>query len=182
MEVLRHEFKADINAYLASLGSKAPIRSLTELIAFNETHRDEELGLFPQELLEQSEACGGLTEPRYLNALENSHRLSRDEGIDHVMRVHRLDAIVAPAAGIPEFGDHTGATIRLGGGCSTPSAMAGYPNLTVPMGHLFGLPVGMALFGSAWSEGTLIRLAYAYEQATQHRRPPRFAASAAKTA
>ena len=174
MEVLRHEFKADLNAYLRGLGPGAPIKSLAELIEYNRANADLELSLFPQELLEQSEERGELTHRRYREALATSHRLSRDEGIDRVMRAQRLDAIVAATAGIPEFGDHTGASTGRGGGCSTPSAMAGYPNMTVPMGFLFGLPLGMSLFGRAWTEGTLIRIGYAYEQATKHRRAPGF--------
>jgi amidase len=174
MEVLYHEFKADLNAYLASLGPDAPIRTLEELIAYNEEHAELELALFGQELLEASQARGPLTSEVYRTALATSRRLSREEGIDAVMDAQELDALVAPTAGIPALADVTGATAGTGGGCSTPSAMAGYPNMTVPMGYLFGLPVGMSLFGRAWSEGTLLRIAYAYEQATNHRRPPRF--------
>lgn len=174
MEVLYHEFKADLNAYLASLGPDAPIASLEELIAYNEANADLELRLFGQELLTRSQERGPLTSPVYREALATSHRLAREEGIDAVMDAQELDALVAPTAGIPALADVTGATSGTGGGCSTPSAMAGYPNMTVPMGSLFGLPVGMSLFGRAWSEGTLLRIAYAYEQATNHRRPPRF--------
>ena len=174
MEVLYYEFKADLDAYLASLGPDAPIKSLQELIEYNERNVDLELSLFGQELLIAAQERGPLTEARYLNALSTSHRLSRDEGIDRVMGEQSLDAIVAPTSGIPEPADYTGASGGGGGGCSTPSAMAGYPNMSVPMGFLFGLPVGMSLFGRAWTEGTLLRLAYAYEQASNHRQPPRF--------
>ena len=174
MEVLYHEFKADLNAYLASLGPDAPIKSLQELIDYNERNADLELSLFGQDLLIAAQERGPLTDTRYLNALSTSHRLSRDEGIDRVMEEQRLDAIVAPTSGIPGLADYTGASGGGGGGCSTPSAMAGYPNMSVPMGFLFGLPVGMSLFGRAWTEGTLLRLAYAYEQASNHRQPPRF--------
>jgi len=178
MEVLYHEFKADLNAYLASLGPDAPIASLEELIAYNEANAELELSLFGQELLTRSQERGRLTSPVYREALATSHRLAREEGIDAVMDAQELDALVAPTAGIPALADVTGATSGTGGGCSTPSAMAGYPNMTVPMGYLFGLPVGMSLFGRAWSEGTLLRIAYAYEQATNHRRPPRFLSTA----
>jgi amidase len=174
MEVLYHEFKADLNAYLASLGPDAPVRTLEEVIAYNEQNADLELSLFGHELLTESQARGPLTDARYTNSLLNSRRLAREEGIDRVMQAERLDAIVGATSGIPELHDYTGATGGRGGGCSTPSAMAGYPNMSVPMGFLFGLPVGMSLFGRAWSEPTLLRLAYAYEQATNHRRPPRF--------
>ncbi len=174
MEVLFYEFKADLNAYLESLGPDAPIKSLEELIAYNEQNAELELSLFGQDLHIAAQERGPLTDARYIDALNMSHRLSRDEGIDRIMQAERLDAIVGPTSGIPAPGDYTGSSSASGGGCSTPSAMAGYPNMTVPMGFLFGLPIGMSLFGRAWTEGTLIRVAYAYEQATNHRRPPRF--------
>jgi amidase len=174
MEVLYHEFKADLDAYLATLGPDAPVRSLADVIAYNERNARLELSLFPQDLLTESQARGPLTDARYRNALLNSRRYARELGIDRVMDEHRLDAIVGATSGIPELADYTGATAGRGGGCSTPSAMAGYPNLTVPMGFLFGLPVGLSMFGRAWSEPTLLRLAYAFEQATGHRRSPRF--------
>jgi amidase len=174
MEVLYYEFKADLNAYLAELGPDAPIKSLEELILYNEQNAGLELSLFGQDLLTAAQERGPLTDARYVNALSSSHRLSREEGIDAVMLGQQLDAIVAPTAGIPEPGDFTGSSSGAGGGCSTPSAMAGYPNMTVPMGSLFGLPVGMSLFGRAWTEGTLLRVAYAYEQSTNHRTAPRF--------
>ena len=173
-EVLLFEFKEGLDDYLADLGPGAPVRSLTELIEYNRAHADLELSLFPQELLEQADARGGLSDPRYREALANSHRLSRDEGIDLTMDRHQLDAIVTATVGLPELADHTGASMRRGGGSATPSAMAGYPNMSVPMGYLFGLPLGLSLFGRAWSEPTLIRIAYAYEQTTQHRRQPLF--------
>lgn len=174
MEVLYHEFKADLNAYLASLGPRAPIKSLKELIEYNEKNGPIELSLFGQELLVRSEGRGPLTDPKYVKALETSHRLSRQEGIDKVMDAQRLDAIVAPTSGIAELLDPTGASRSAGGGCSTPAAMAGYPIMTVPMGFIFRIPLGIAFFGRAWSEATLIKLAYAYEQATKHRQPPKF--------
>ena len=174
MEVLYHEFKADLNAYLDSLGAGAPIHSLEELIDYYERHSDLELSLFGQELLVESQERGPLTESKYIQALATSHRLSRVEGIDRTMQAEGLDAIVGPTSGIPSVLDPTGGSRGAGGGCSTPSAMAGYPNMTVPMGFIFGLPVGISFFGRAWSEATLISLAYAYEQATQHRRPPKF--------
>ncbi len=174
MEVLYYEFKADLNAYLGSLGPDAPIKSLAELIAYNEANAELELSLFPQDLLIDSEARGPLTDRQYLDALATSHRLSRNEGIDRIMQAKSLDAIVAPTSGPPAMLDPLGGRLGGGGGCSTPSAMAGYPNMTVPMGFLYGLPVGISLFGRAWTESTLIRVAYAYEQATNHRQPPRY--------
>ncbi|WP_420461593.1 amidase [Candidatus Palauibacter sp.] len=177
MEVLYHEFKADLNAYLASLGPGAPIKSLAELIEYNEANHDLELALYGQELHVRSQERGPLTDQRYLDALSASHRLSRDEGIDRAMDEHRLDALVGITAGIPALQDPLDASGGGGGGCSTPPAMAAYPNMSVPMGFIGGLPIGMSLCGRAWSEATLVRLAYAFEQATNHRRPPTFQAS-----
>ena len=174
MEVLYHEFKADLNAYLGSLGPDAPIKSLAELIAYNEANADLELALFGQELHVRSQERGPLTDPAYTRALSASHRLAREEGIDATMDRLRLDAIVAPTSGPAGMLDTIGMSSGSGGGCSTPSAMAGYPNMTVPMGFVFGLPVGLSMFGRAWSESTLLRVAYAFEQATNHRQPPRF--------
>ena len=173
LEVLLYEFKADLDAYLAGLGPGAPVKSLEELIAFNERRRDAEMPFFGQELFVRAQAKGPLTDPPYLAALETCGRLSRKEGIDAVMDAHRLDALVAPTGG-PAWttdlvnGDH------YAGGSSSPAAVSGYPNVTVPAGFVHGLPVGISFFGRAWSETTLLRIAYAFEQATRHRRPPRF--------
>jgi amidase len=172
-EVLLYEFKADLNAYLARLGPDAPVRSLAELIAFNEENASDEMPYFQQERFLAAEAKGPLSDRRYVDALRTARQLSSDEGIDRVMDAHSLDAIVAPTGG-PAWvtdlvnGDH------FGGGSSGFAAVAGYPNITVPAGFVFGLPVGLSFFGRAWSEPTLIRLAYAFEQATLHRRPPGF--------
>jgi len=172
LTVLEYEFKAGLNAYLAQFAD-APEHSLKEIIAFNERHRDKELVYFGQDLLEQSEKKGPLTDKAYLDALAKNHRMARQEGIDAVMDAHRLDALVAPTAG-PAWpidlvdGDHDT------GGSSTPAAVAGYPNINVPAGFVFGLPVGISFFGRAWSEPTLIKIAYAFEQATQARKPPQF--------
>ena len=174
MEVLYHEFKHDLNAYLASLGPDAPIKSLAELIEYNEANHDLELALYGQELHVRSQERGPLTDQRYLDALAMSHRLSREQGIDRAMDEHQLDALVGITAGIPALQDPLDASGGGGGGCSTPPAMAAYPNMTVPMGFIGGLPVGMSLCGRAWSEATLIRLAYGFEQATDVRRPPTF--------
>jgi amidase len=173
LEVLLYELKADLAAYFASLGPRATVKTLADVIAFNDAHRAEEMPYFGQELFLQAEAKGPLTDQAYLDALARNRRLSRTEGIDAVMDQHRLDAIVAPTGG-PAWltdlvnGDH------FGGGSSTAPAVAGYPNLSVPAGHVFGLPIGLSFFGRAWSEGALIRLAYAFEQATSVRRPPRY--------
>ena len=173
LEVLLCEFKADLNSYLASLGSRAPVKSLKEIIDFNEQYRDREMPYFGQDLFIKAQAKGPLTEKAYRNALAKNHRLSRKEGIDAVMDKHKLDALIAPTGGPPwptdwVNGDH------FTGGYSTPSAVAGYPHITVPAGYLFGLPVGISFFGRAWSEPTLITYAYAFEQATRARRAPKF--------
>lgn len=181
MEVLYHEFKADLDAYLSSLGPTAPIKSLAELIEYNDANVELELSLFGQELLTQSQERGPLTDQVYVDALRNSHRLSRTEGIDRTMDQHELDAIVAPTGGVPIIIDPLGASSGRGYGCSTPSAMAGYPNMTVPMGFVSDLPIGLSLCGRAWSETTLIRIAYAFEQTTAHRRAPEFLMSARVT-
>jgi amidase len=170
--VLLYEFKADLEAYLASLGPRAP-KTLAALITFNEGQRAREMPYFGQEIFQMAEAKGPLTEPAYTAALEKCRRLSRTEGLDAVMDRHRLDAIVAPT-GHPAWpidlvnGDH------FLGGSSTPAAVAGYPHVTVPAGSVHGLPVGLSFMGRAWSEARLIQLAYAYEQATTQRRPPAF--------
>jgi len=177
MLVLLYEFKNDLNAYLAALGPQAPVHSLADVIAFNESHRAQEMPWFGQDIMLKAQAKGPLSSREYLEALENNHKLARTEGIDAVMGRHRLDALVAPTAG-PAWltdlinGDHAA------GGSSTPAAVAGYPNINVPAGYAWGLPVGISFFGAAHSEALLIKLAYAFEQATRHRRAPQFRASA----
>jgi amidase len=173
LEVLLYEFKNDLNKYLSELGPEAPYHSLKELIEFNEKNRGREMPYFGQELFLKAEAKGPLTSPDYLKALAKNHRLSRTEGIDAVIANDHLDAIVAPTGGPPwpidTFnGDH------FTGGSSTPAAVAGYPNINVPAGFIRELPVGISFFGRAYSEPTLIKLAYSFEQATRHRRAPGF--------
>jgi amidase len=172
-QVLLYEFKTDLNAYLAGLGPKAAVRSLRDVIEFNERNREKELLHFGQETLLKAQEKGPLTEPAYLEALEKCRRLSRLEGIDAVMDKHRLDAIVAPAGGPAGKTDHVYGD-RGAGGSSGPAAVAGYPNITVPAGYVRGLPIGLSFFGRAYSEPTLLRLAYAFEQATHFRQSPRF--------
>jgi amidase len=172
-EVLLYEFKADLNAYLTALGPRAPVKSLREIIDFNEQYRDREMPWFGQDIMAKAQAKGPLTEKAYRDALAKNQRLSRKEGIDAVMDKHKLDALIAPTGGPPwptdwVNGDH------FTGGYSTASAVAGYPHVTVPAGYIFGLPVGISFFGRAWSEPVLIKLAYAFEQATQARRAPKF--------
>ena len=172
-EVLLYEFRADLNKYLSERGMQSPARSLKELIEFNERNREKEMPYFGQEIFIRAEAKGPLTSKEYKEALSKNHRLSRGEGIDAVMKEHRLDALIAPSGGPPWTtdlvnGDH------FSGSSSTPAAVAGYPNINVPAGFIYGLPVGISFFGRAYSEPVLIRLAYAFEQATRLRQPPRF--------
>ncbi|HTO88419.1 MAG TPA: amidase [Thermoanaerobaculia bacterium] len=172
-EVLLYEFKADLNAYLAGLGPRAKYHSLSELIDFNQKNRDREMPYFAQEIFEKAQAKGPLTEKAYLDALAKDLRLSRKEGIDKTMDKHKLDALVAPTSGPPSLIDLVNGDYGFGGSSSLP-AIAGYPHVTVPAGWVWGLPVGVSFFGRAWSEPTLIRIAFAFEQATRHRQPPRF--------
>jgi amidase len=170
-QVMLYEFKADLEAYFAQRGGK--VRTLAELIAWNEAHKAQEMPLFGQEILLLAQAKGPLTEEAYLKALEKAQRMARAEGIDAVMDKHKLDALIAPSGGPAALIDPVLGN-RGGFSCSTPAAVAGYPHLTLPMGQIFGLPVGLSFFGRAWSEATLLKLAFAFEQATHHRRPPRF--------
>jgi len=171
LEAMLYEFKADLKAYLAGRGGTG-LNGMADLIAFNERNPDKEMPYFGQELLIMAEAKGPLTDPAYLKALETCRSLSR-KGIDGLMDQHRLDALIAPT-GTPAWvtdlvnGDNSGMS------CATPAAVAGYPHITVPAGFVLGLPVGLSFFGRAWSEPVLLKLAYAFEQATRRRREPRF--------
>jgi len=173
LDVLLYEFKADLNTYLEWLGPKAPVHSLADVIAFNERTRDREMPYFAQELMQQAQAKGPLTDAAYRAALAKDHALARTGGIDAVMDEDRLDALIAPTGGPPWLTDLANGDYAENSS-STPAAVAGYPHVTVPGGYVFGLPVGISFFGRAWSEPTLIKLAYAFEQATKHRRPPTF--------
>ena len=153
-----YEFKADLNLYLEALGPGAPVHSIKEIIEFNESHRELEMPYFGQDIMVKAEAKGPLTTPEYLENREKVLRGAREQGIDKLMDELKLDAILAPSGGPP----------------SSPAAAAGYPNLNVPAGFIFGLPFGISFFGRAWSEPVLIRIAYAFEQATKVRKPPRF--------
>lgn len=173
LEVMLYEFKADLNAYFKTRGDSIPVKSMKEVIEFNEKNREREMPFFGQEMMLRAEAKGDLKSPAYRRALANNLRLSRTLGIDAVMNRHHLDALIAvtggPAWTIDQAnGDH------FTGGFSSAPAVAGYPHITVPAGFVFGLPIGISFAGRAWSEGKLIRLAYAYEQATRHRKAPQF--------
>jgi amidase len=176
LEVLLYEFKADLNAYLANRGRMAKVHSMEDVVKFNEENRERVLPYFGHERMEAALKKGPLTGKRYLNALTKNHRLSRGEGIDAVTKEHKLDAIVCPSGGPAWMID----LVNGDGGrnwdmdSTSYAAVAGYPHITVPAGYIFGLPIGLSFFAGAWQEPTLIRLAYAFEQATQVRVPPKF--------
>ncbi len=177
LDVLYFEFKAGLDDYLKHAGSGAAVRSLPELIAWNDNNAAREMPYFAQEHLVAAQRKGPLTDPVYGRALANCRRYSRALGIDATLAAHRLDALVAPTGGpawLTDYvnGDHSGAS------CSQPAAVSGYPHITVPAGFVWGLPVGVSFFGSAWSEPKLLQIAYAYEQFTKTRRPPQFLATA----
>ena len=168
-----YEFKADMAAYLAEFAPNLPIKSLADIITFNEKNRDRVMPHFAQEHMARAAAKGALDEKVYLDALANNLKFSREEGIDKALLDNKLDALVAPSgspAWLTDFirGDNSG------GGFSTAAAVAGYPHITVPAGFVSGLPVGISFVGTAWSEPKLIAMAYAFEQTTKHRRAPRY--------
>jgi amidase len=176
-EVLKYEFKADLEAYLAAVGGDAP-RTLADLIAFNRAHAAEELPFFGQEMFEMSVEKGPLTDPAYLDALATCGRLSRDDGLDAAIAEHALDAIAAPTRGPAWLTDHINGDHHGLGGSSSPAAVSGYPSVTVPMGSVAGLPVGLSFIGSPRRERELIGFAFAFERSTDHRVAPRFLATA----
>ena len=172
LTVLLYELKADLNAYLAGR-TDSQVKTLADVIAFNDKNKEKEMPYFGQDLLIKAQEKGPLTEKEYLDALASNHRLAREQGIDGVMNKHHLDALVAPTGG-PAWltdlanGDH------VTGGSSNAAAVAGYPNINVPAGWVFGLPVGISFFGRAWSEPALLKIAYGFEQLTKVRKPPQF--------
>jgi amidase len=177
-DLLRYEFKADIERYLADWAPGASVRNIEDLVAFNVREAARELPFFGQEIFEQTARMGPLTSPEYLQIKERLQRVTRAEGIDRVMDEQRLDALIAPSAAPARPIDLVGGDAG-GGGSSGIPAIAGYPHVTVPMGYVQGaLPVGLSFYGRAWSEAALLRFAFAYEQATRLRRPPRFAPTA----
>lgn len=172
-EVMLYEFKAGLNAYLAGLGPAAPVKTLAEIVAFNESNRQREMPHFGQETFLQAEAKGSLTNADYLEALAKCRRCSREEGIDAVMDENELDALVAPSGGPAAMTDLVYGD-RSVGGSSSPAAVAGYPSITVPAGRVRGLPVGISFFGRADSEPNLLVLAHVFEQSTRARKAPKF--------
>ena len=175
-EVLLYEFKDGLNKYFASLGESAPIKSLAELIAFNEKEAAREMPWFGQETLIAAEKKGPLTEPAYLAARAKCIRMARTEGIDATLAKHSLDAIVFPSNAPAWLTDHLNGDHFVGGDTSF-AAVAGYPAVTVPMGLVHELPVGLTFTGRAWSEAALLKYAYAFEQATKARRAPKYLAT-----
>ncbi len=171
--VFDYELKADMEKYLARRGPASPMKTLKDLIDFNNQNAAKEMPYFGQDIFLRAEKRGPLSSREYIDALEKNHRLTRAEGIDAVMDKNKLDALIAPTGG-PAWvtdlitGDH------FGGGSSNAAAVAGYPNINVTAGNIFGLPVGISFFGRAWSEPTLLKIAYGFEQATKTRKAPRF--------
>jgi amidase len=171
-QVLLYEFKDGLNKYLARLDESSPVKSIKDLIEFNKKDTVE-LRYFGQNILIQAEKKGDLNSPEYLKALHEMLKATRDDGIDKMMNTNRLDALIAPT-GSPAWktdllnGDH------YVGGSSSLAAISGYPSITVPMGFIGDLPVGISFFGRAWSEPVLIEIAYSYEQATKHRKAPKY--------
>jgi amidase len=172
-EVLHYDFKADLNAYLSALGQGSQVHSLEEVIAFNEANRDKVMPYFGQERMILAQEKGPLTDEAYLKALETNQRLTREEGLEASLQKHELDAIVAPSGGPAWLTDYVNGD-HYAGGSSSPAAVAGYPNITVPAGYVHGLPIGISFMGTAYSEPTLLRLAYGFEQATRVRQAPTF--------
>ncbi|WP_374041193.1 amidase [Massilia sp. MS-15] len=176
MQVLLHEFAPGLQAYLEKYAPHAPVKNMGDVIAFNEQHAAREMPYFKQEHLLAAQAKPGLSAREYREALANSHRYAREEGIDQVMKERNLDALVAPTGGPAWLTDYINGD-HYGGSFSSPAAVAGYPHVTVPAGYVHGLPVGISFVGGAWSEAALIGMAFAYEEASRRRRPPTYPAS-----
>jgi amidase len=173
LEVLLYEFKAGLNAYLGGRGGP---KNLAALMAFNEAHRAEEMPFFGQELLQQAQARGTLQDPAYRKALETCAQARRD--LTGLLEKHRLQALVGPTGGPAWLTDHLNGDSS-GLSFSSPAAVAGCPHITVPAGQAFGMPLGLSFVGAPWQEGTLLKLAHAFEQATRARQAPRYLPTAA---
>jgi amidase len=171
--VLLYEFKTDLTSYLSSAGPDVQVRSLADVIAFNEAHKERVMPYFGQERMLAAQKKGNLTSAGYLRALEKGQRLTR-QSIDAAIADHQIDAIVAPTGGPAWLIDLVNGDQYTGGGFSSPAAISGYPHITVPAGYIWGLPIGLSFFGPAWSEARLIQAAYAFEQAMPARKPPQY--------
>jgi amidase len=161
--VLISEFKADLNTYLATTPEEVKTRTLADVIAFNTAHQARELGLFGQELFEKSQASAGLDDPAYVQALATSKRLAGPEGIDKLLADYHVDALVAPTAGPAAVVDTVNGDNVLGNTTQLP-AVAGYPHLSLPMGSVFGLPVGLSIIAAKWEDAKVLAFGYAFEQ------------------
>jgi amidase len=175
VEVLLYEFKADLNKYLASLGPKVRVKTMEDVIRFNEENKERVMPYFGQGYMLAAQEKKSLKSEKYLAALKKNHRLARREGVDAVMKEHRLDALVCPSGGPAWMIDLVNGDAPAWDVESTSlAAVAGYPHITVPAGYIFGLPIGISFFAQAWQEPKLIRYAYAFEQAAKVRKPPQF--------
>ncbi|WP_133646810.1 amidase [Paraburkholderia flava] len=177
--VLLYEFRHDLPLWLATFAPHAPVHTLADVIAFNDAHRTQEMPYFGQEQFIEAQGLGDLDSDAYLKALAACRKGARDDGLERVLRDNRLDAIVAPTGGTAWLTDMLRGDGGGDDGFSTPAAVAGYPHLTVPAGMVRGLPVGLSFVGAPWSEARLLAMGYAFEQATQWRREPRFVAHTA---
>jgi amidase len=171
--VLLYELKNDLNAYLARLGPDAPVKTLEDVIAFNVKNKDREMPYFGQDTFEKAQAKGRYTNQEYVDAVKDLLAIGRTNGIDATMTKYQLDALIGPTGGPAWVTDLVNGD-NAGGQTSMAAAIARYPSISVPGGTVFGLPVGVSFFGRAWSEPTLIKIAYAFEQASKVRTPPRF--------
>jgi len=173
--VLMTELKSDLNSYLASTDPvKVPSRTLADLIAFNRQHAGDEMPLFAQEEFDEAQKTSGLNDPDYLRAKADAYRLAGPEGIDRLLADNNVSVLVAPTLGPAWLIDPVLKDNFTGGGAGGAAAVAGYPHLTVPMGLVYGLPVGLSFVGAAWSDAKLLAYGFAFEQATHARRPPHY--------
>jgi amidase len=168
-----YDFKNDLNEYLLKYGSINSLKNINDIIKFNSEHQERVMTYFAQELFTMATEKSSIENDEYKEALEQCHRLARDEGIDAVLKQHNLDAILAPSGGAAWLidyinGDHST------GGSSSAAAVSGYPNITIPAGYIHGLPVGISFFSGAFQEPKLLKIAYAFEQVTKIRKPPSF--------
>ncbi|MFX1316452.1 MAG: amidase [Promethearchaeota archaeon] len=173
LQVLLYDFKHDLNEYLTKYGPINSLKNLNDIIKFNIDHQDKVMPYFGQELFTMANEKGPITSDEYKEALEKCHLIARDEGLNAVLKEHQLDAIVAPSGGAAWLIDYINGD-HFTGGSSSVAAISGNPNITVPVGYVFGLPVGISFFSGAFQEPKLLKIAYAFELATKIRKPPKF--------